>query len=202
MKLEEAREKISWFNKMSDRYLEAMKRVAEAISEITSWKWYEDVTRPGDLARVVRNVHGKGFLIPHLDKYPLIYLSPKDAEARCWFSRISWDPRYFDPDRIRVESRPIFGQVVCGVYAPRRRDIRRGLVVVRKWIKRANEKLKAEVKVGVLKGDKDKWFVLYYEVGPDVDSKHVKRNFIALKWAYDGTREEIEVERRIREEGL
>ncbi len=65
-----AEEMISSLNLKTDERLKVMKMVAQAISEITGWEWYEDVKRPRDLARIVRNFEGKGFIVPHPSPYP------------------------------------------------------------------------------------------------------------------------------------
>ncbi len=85
-------------------------------------------------------------------------------------------------------------------YKPRKRDVMRGLVVAKKWARRANNKIGAEIKVRWLEDGKG--ILFYCEIRPNFKQKEVKRNFLALKWAYYGTKEELEVERSMKEHGL
>ncbi len=157
----------------------AVRKVVEAIGDLADWEWKEIVRKP--------------------DRFGNLYsfsMEPNLPKESSWFGCVYWEAVPGErEERVRMTTTPMFLGCHWTLYDyPKRIEerIRRAWKIAEEWTNKANEmfrtKLNLPYDVAILKKD-----FSIRRIYP----KLVRRYFKAMKYAFLGTRKQLEEERII-----
>jgi len=192
-----------------EKYIETIRKAAEAISEITGWEWNEK----RGYERFV-----SGLETINLHEYYGVSFEPKGIRWFHWIRWSSWDlvpleEGYKSKEKgwkkIRMSTWFVFDvpddedeipegyDMNLSEYLLKARPrIKEAQNIVRKWANEASEKFKVRIKVKV--NPEWGWAWLAFEFTPrSFNPDRIKRAFMALKYAYEGSLNELKEKKMV-----
>ncbi len=177
-----------------EEYIKTIRRAAEAISEITGWRWYENICYPWDERKIV--IFSNGYVSVDENEYNnyFVHFKPQGID---WFLGISWWTSKDDWEKIEMETKWIFkvpedksdipdGYDLEEFYHKLEPIIRKGQSIAGKWAREASEKFNVKIRAYIDPDWGEPSFVFDFtprSFNPD----RIKRAFMALKYAYEGS---------------